>query len=221
MLRRRDRPRGLGKRARLVTIPLRRLLRFLAFIKFVDTTVVNRGVVPKKGPVIIAANHTSFLDIVFLWGALRRQGVAIAMQELWAWPVVGWLAKMLGQIPVIRGNATSGRQATDAARKVLEHDGLFIIFPEGSLVSPGERKPYKVGVARLSRETQVPIIPVGLVGANKVLPIRRDLTGRRKFFREEKVTVKFGTPIDPRRFHSDEELLREVEKQIIALTNTP
>lgn len=220
MLYRRDRPRGLGKRARLVTIPLRRLLRFLAFIKFIDTTVINREVVPKKGAVIIAANHTSFLDIVFLWGALRRQGVAIAMAELWGWPIVGWLAKVLGQIPVVRGDANSGRLATDAARKVLEHDGLFIIFPEGSLVSPGETKPYKPGVARLSLETKVPIIPVGVIGANKVLPIRRDLTGRKKFFREEKVQVRFGLPIDPRHFSNEADLLKEVERRITQLASS-
>ena len=213
------RPRGLGMRARSIGRVFRRIIWTLGFFKFVDTTVINHQAVPKKGAVIVAANHTSYLDIVFLWGALRRQGVFIAMAELWGWPVIGWLAKTTGQIPVIRGDHSSGAEAITAAEKVLEHDGLFIIFPEGRISTRNLAFPYKPGVSALAMKTGVCVVPVGLKGVNNVLPVARDRTGKKKFFREEKVTVKFGEPLNPAGFASQDELLLELQRQIEKLSS--
>ncbi len=89
------RPKGLGKRAWVTTKLVRRILRALAWSRFVRVTVLGREAVPTTGPVIVASNHISMLDAVFLWGALRRRAVAIAMAELWSWPVVGWLVRLM------------------------------------------------------------------------------------------------------------------------------
>lgn len=211
------RPKGLGKRAWVVTHFVRRILRTLAWSNFVHVTVLGRELVPATGPVIIASNHISMLDAVFLWGALRRRAVAIAMAELWSWPVVGWLVRRLGQIPVVRKDNDSGASALSQAERILRHGGVLIIYPEGRLVAPGEDEPYKPGVAKLALATGVPIIPVGTTGTNRVLPMRHFRGDGPKFDRHQRVTIHFGAPIDPTEFDDPDKLLDHLRQRIESL----
>lgn len=213
----RRRPVGLGKRAWLTTTVVRRLLRFLAWSRFVRVTVVNREVVPARGPVLVASNHISMLDAVFLWGALRRRAMAVAMAELWTWPVVGWLVRRLGHVPVVRRDPRSGQQALEHAEWILRHGGVMLIYPEGRCVPPGESEPYKPGVAKLALATGVPIIPVATTGTDYVLPLRTRRGDRPAFNRSRPVTIRFGTPINPADFNSPEKLLDHLHMHIESL----
>ncbi|MET8872793.1 lysophospholipid acyltransferase family protein [Nocardia sp. NPDC004604] len=213
----RRRPVGLGKRAWLTTKVVRRLLRFLAWSRFVRVTVVNREVVPARGPVLVASNHISMLDAVFLWGALRRRAMAVAMAELWSWPMVGWLVRRLGHVPVVRRDPQSGQQALAHAEWILRHGGVMLIYPEGRCVPPGESEPYKPGVAKLALATGVPIIPVATTGTDNVLPLRTKGGEHRGFDRSHPVTIRFGTPIDPTDFDSPEKLLDQLRADIESL----
>lgn len=208
------RPKGLGKRAWLTTQFVRRILRTLAWSNLVRVTVTGRELVPKSGPVIVASNHISMLDAVFLWGALRRRAIAIAMAELWSWPVVGWLVRRLGHIPVVRRDSASGRSAMAQAEQILRHGGVLIIYPEGRLVAPGESEPYKPGVAKLALATGVPIVPVGTTGTDRVLPMRRTRGDGPAFDRRQRVRIHFGTPIDPAEFDDPEKLLDHLRRRI-------
>ncbi|MFJ4657346.1 lysophospholipid acyltransferase family protein [Nocardia sp. NPDC088792] len=208
------RPRGLGKRAWVTTQLVRRVLRMLAWSNFVHVTVIGRERVPKTGPVIVASNHISMLDAVFLWGALRRRAVALAMAELWSWPVVGWLVRRLGQIPVVRRNSESGHSAMAQAEQILRHGGVLIIYPEGRLVTSGETEPYKPGVAKLALAIGIPIIPVGTAGTDRVLPMRRTRGAGPAFDRHQQVTVHFGEPIDPTQFDDPGKLLDHLRQRI-------
>ncbi|WP_433662248.1 lysophospholipid acyltransferase family protein [Nocardia sp. CA-128927] len=208
------RPKGLGKRAWLTTKLVRRVLRTLAWSNVVRVTVIGREAVPKTGPVIVASNHISMLDAVFLWGALRRRAVAIAMAELWSWPVVGWLVRRLGQIPVLRRNSESGQSALSQAEQILRHGGVLLIYPEGRLVAAGEHETYKPGVAKLALATGVPIIPVGTTGTDRVLPMRRTRGTGPAFDRRQQVTIHFGAPIHPGDFDDPEKLLDHLRTQI-------
>ncbi|WP_405166768.1 1-acyl-sn-glycerol-3-phosphate acyltransferase [Nocardia sp. NBC_01499] len=211
------RPKGLGKRAWVTTKLVRRVLRALAWSNFVRVTVIGRAEVPKTGPVIVASNHISMLDAVFLWGALRRRAVAIAMAELWSWPVVGWLVRRLGQIPVLRRDSESGQSALSQAEQILRHGGVLLIYPEGRLVAPGEYEPYKPGVAKLALATGVPIIPVGTTGTDRVLPMRRSRGSGPAFDRRQRVTIHFGDPIDPAGFDDPDKLLDHLRQRIEGL----
>lgn len=210
------RPRGLGKRAWVVTWSIRLILWFLGFTRLVRTKIVNEDVVPRKGAVLLAVNHTSMIDVLFILAALRRQAIAMAMAELWKSPLTRWLVEVLGQIPVIRGDSESGRQAMDTAVEALNSGALVGIFPEQKCVRPGEVAPYRPGVAVLSKRTGTPIIPVGIVNANKVLPLDQKWPSLR-----HTVYVVFGEPIDPDGFDSVSDLLDETQRRITALTRTP
>ena len=168
---RRPRSRGLGKRAWLLTWSIRLVLWTLGFTPLIRTVIVNADVVPDKGAVILAANHTSMIDVFFILGALRREAIAMAMAELWKSPLTRWRVEVLGQIPVVRGDSESGKEAMESAARALEDGALVGIFPEGKCVRPGDVVPHGPGVAVLSKETGVPIIPVRLVNANEVLPL--------------------------------------------------
>lgn len=209
---RRPRARGLGKRAWLVTWSIRLVLWTLGFTRVVKTTIVNADVVPAKGAVLLAANHTSMVDVLFILAALRREAIAMAMAELWKSPLTRWLVEVLGQIPVVRGDSESGKQAMESATQALLDGALVGIFPEQKCVLPGESAPYRPGVAVLSKRTGVPIIPVRLVNANELLPVDKTFP-----VFGHTVYVIFGEPIQPDDFASVPELLDEVRLRITTL----
>ncbi|KAA0099470.1 1-acyl-sn-glycerol-3-phosphate acyltransferase [Mycolicibacterium sp. P1-18] len=213
---RRPRSRGLGKRAWLVTWAIRLVLWTLGFTRVVRTRIVNADVVPAKGAVLLAANHTSMIDVLFILGALRREAIAMAMAELWKSPSTRWLVEVLGQIPVVRGDSESGKQAMESAEQALRDGALVGIFPEQKCVLPGEVAPYRPGVAVLAKRTGVPIIPVRLVNANEVLPVDRKLPDL-----GHTVYVIFGELVDPDDFATVPELLDEVRLRITTLEPPP
>jgi 1-acyl-sn-glycerol-3-phosphate acyltransferase len=208
----RRRSRGLGKRAWLVTWSIRLVLWTLGFTRVIRTEIVNADVVPSTGAVILAANHTSMIDVLFILAALRRQAIAMAMAELWKSPFTRWLVEVLGQIPVVRGDPESGKQAMEAAAQALQDGALVGIFPEQKCVLPGAVAPYRPGVAVLSKRTGVPIIPVRLVDANKVLPLDAKFPSF-----GHTVHVIFGDPIHPAEFDTVDQLLDEVALRITTL----
>ncbi|MBJ7337063.1 lysophospholipid acyltransferase family protein [Mycolicibacterium sp.] len=195
-----------------MTWSIRLVLWTLGFTRVIRTKIVNADVVPDKGPVILAANHTSMIDVLFILGALRREAIAMAMAELWKSPLTRWLVEVLGQIPVVRGDADSGKQAMESATHALEDGALVGIFPEQKCVKPGETAPYRPGVAVLSKRTGVPVIPVRLVNANKVLPLDKRFPSF-----GHTVHVIFGDPIHPDEFASVPELLDEVQLRVRTL----
>lgn len=208
----RRRSRGLGKRAWLVTWSIRLVLWTLGFTRVVKTTIVNADVVPAKGAVLLAANHTSMVDVFFILAALRREAIAMAMAELWKSPLTRWLVEVLGQIPVVRGDSESGKQAMESATQALRDGALVGIFPEQKCVLPGESAPYRPGVAVLSKRTGVPIIPVRLVNANELLPVDQKFP-----VFGHTVYVIFGEPINPDDFATVPDLLDEVRLRITTL----
>jgi 1-acyl-sn-glycerol-3-phosphate acyltransferase len=196
----------------LLTWSIRLVLWTLGFTRIIRTEIVNADVVPVQGAVILAANHSSMIDVFFILGALRREAIAMAMAELWKSPLTRWLVEVLGQIPVVRGDSESGKQAMESAAHALEDGALVGIFPEGKCVKPGDVVPYRPGVAVLSKDTGVPIIPVRIVNANAVLPLDK------KFPRfGNTVSVIFGDPIHPDEFATVPELLDEVQRRIATL----
>lgn len=220
------RPPGHRLRAHLTSFFLRKTFQFLGFIRFVRTVVIGRENLPKKGPMIIAPNHISMIDIIFVWTAMRRVAVALGAAELFGNRYIGWLGKLLGFVPVIRKNAegsnaadasVSGMLARELLANVLAWAGTVIMFGEGRCVSPGDYQPFRPGIADLALKSGALVVPVFIDGANRVFPLRRDLGGRKRFNRGETVTMIIGTPIDPADYASPQELLAAVETAVFAL----
>lgn len=171
-------PQGLRFSARMVTHLLRTFLRLLVTLRIFRVHVVNR---PKfDGPLIIAANHTNDLFDPFpIGGAMRRPVIFVSKAEVWNWPVVGWLMRVLGEIPVDRDDPDSRASVVPISSNVLRHGGATIVFPEGTThhkltYEPGTpaHGPLFDGVAKMAYETGAKILVVGMRGVNDVFKVR-------------------------------------------------
>ncbi len=127
---------------------------------------IGREHVPAEGPVILAANHRSFLDPFMIATLARRPLYYVAKRELFEKRWQGWLLNALGAFPVDRGNGDGEMLAT--ARAILARGDAVLIFPEGTRVRPGALGRPKRGVGRLALETGAPVVPVAVIGTEAI-----------------------------------------------------
>ena len=147
--------------------------------------------------VIVAANHMTNIDPLtfayFLWanGVVPR---ILAKDSLFGVPVLGWVLRATGQIPVSRGTTTAGR-SLDAAAQALTDGEAVAVFPEGTLTREPDLWPMtaKTGVARLALTTKAPVVPVAQWGAQRLLGRYRKVL---KPIPRKKVTLVAGPPVD-------------------------
>jgi len=139
------------------------------------------------GGYVVAANHGSFLDPVLLGAASRRRITYMMTEVIWRSPTMGWFYRWNRTIPVaVRGG---NRDALRAARSVLQQGRVLGIFPEGGLSRDGGLLLGSPGAVSLVFNEAVPIVPVGIVGASRVLPVGAVVP------RPRQVTIRFGEPI--------------------------
>src|SRR5438270_2667892 len=116
--------------------------------------------IPKHGPAILASNHLSFSDSIFLPLVLRRRLTFVAKAEYFDDPKSAWFFRALGQIPVKREGGSAAQGALDAAREVLSRGELFGIYPEGTRSPDGRLHRGHTGVARLALNCKTPVLAV-------------------------------------------------------------
>ena len=122
--------------------------------------------VPRRGPVIIAANHRSFLDPFVIACMARRPMYYVAKEEIFRFSVIGWLLSALGAFPVRRGAGDADMITT--AKAILARGDIVLIFPEGTRTRPGALGSPRRGVGRLALETGVPVVPVAVIGTEAI-----------------------------------------------------
>jgi 1-acyl-sn-glycerol-3-phosphate acyltransferase len=169
--------------------------------------------VPASGPAVLASNHVSFSDSVFLPHVLRRRITFVAKAEYFQDPKTAWLFSALGQIPISREGGSASERALDAARGVLERGGLFGIYPEGTRSPDGRLYKGHTGVARLALQTGAPVLAVAMLGTREAQPIGQAIPN---VFRP--VTIRISRPMDFSRYAeraSDPFVLRQVTDEIM------
>jgi 1-acyl-sn-glycerol-3-phosphate acyltransferase len=154
--------------------------------------------IPEKGPAIIASNHRSFADPPLVGVGVKRTVHFLAKKELFSFRPFGWLIRKLNAHPLDRA---SGISALRAAEDILGEGGLVILFPEGRRSSTDELQKPKAGVGMLALRAQVPVIPAYIHNSGHI----------REF---QQLQIKFGPPVDSKKFDSYEDLAREVMRQI-------
>jgi 1-acyl-sn-glycerol-3-phosphate acyltransferase len=122
--------------------------------------------IPSEGPLLLAANHRSFLDPFIIGAMLKRPVYYVAKKELFANPLCAWFLNALGAFPVDRG--ASDQEMLETARAILRRGDAVVIFPEGTRVRPGGLGRPKRGVGRLALETGAPVVPIALIGTEDV-----------------------------------------------------
>jgi 1-acyl-sn-glycerol-3-phosphate acyltransferase len=173
--------------------------------------------VPAEGPAILASNHLSYADWLFMPLTLPRRVTFVAKAEYFNTPgIKGWFQKKFfsgaGQVPIDRSGASAAEGALNSATRILTAGELFGIYPEGTRSHDGRLYRGKTGVARLALETHVPVIPVAVVGTNEIAPPGK------KFGSFTRPVVRFGKPLDFSRYEGlegDRFILRSITDEIM------
>ncbi len=157
------------------------------------------------GACIIASKHQSAWDTLILAVLFHGPGFVVKRELLWI-PLFGWYIQRTGCIPIDReGGVSALKRMIAGARDRIENGRHVIIFPEGTRVAPGQRRPYHPGVGAIYRQLGVPVVPVAL---NSGL-----FWGRRTFIKKPgRITLEFLEPIAPGLSRKD--FTAELERRI-------
>lgn len=153
--------------------------------------IEGRENVPRTGPVIFASNHLSFIDSIAIPVAAPRPVHFMAKSayfEKWA---SRQFFTAIGAIPVERGAGQKALDALDQQRAFLDDGRAVALYPEGTRSLDGRLYKGRTGVAFLALQTGAPVVPVGLIGTDKAMPV-----GAKFPSTSERITVRFGKPLD-------------------------
>lgn len=173
--------------------------------------------IPKQGGAIIASNHLSFVDSIFLPLKIRRPVTFLAKSDYFTGKgvkgaLIRWFFKSTGQLPIDRSGGKASEDSLNTGLGVLERGLLLGIYPEGTRSPTAKLYRGRTGIARMALEAQVPVIPVAMIDTEKVQPIGS------KYPKIHRVGVVIGEPLDFSRFagmEGERAVLRAVADQII------
>ena len=161
--------------------------------------------IPKSGPVIVCCNHISYFDPLVFAHFLYKNGRAprfLGKASVFRVPIVGFVLRKAGQVPVERETKDAGA-ALVHAQAFLKAGHMLGVYPEGTLTRDANSWPMvaKTGLARLAVMTKAPVIPVAQWGAQAVLPA---YSKKIKLFPRTKLQVKAGAPLDFSKWYGKE-----------------
>jgi 1-acyl-sn-glycerol-3-phosphate acyltransferase len=179
--------------------------------------IVGRRNVPAAGAAILASNHLSVMDSVFLPLLIDRRMSFLAKSDYFTGKgLKGWSTRMFmkatGQIPIDRSGGKASEASLNTGLQVLGRGDLLGIYPEGTRSPDGKLYRGRTGLARMALEARVPVVPVVMVDTDTMLPIGHSIP------RIVRVGVVIGEPLDFSRFagmEGDRYILRSVTDEII------
>ena len=177
---------------------LARLFFFFYFLIYHRVSIRGRRALknflrtlPGHGPVILAANHESYLDPPLVGMAFSGPLRFVAWDQLFNSRVFGFLIRALGAVPVSHENKSSAAGLLRQVMGFLEDRYSVLIFPEGERSPDGRLMPLEGGVALMALKTNVPVVPVWIDGTFEAYPLQN------RFPHPHKVAITFGEPIFP------------------------
>ena len=173
--------------------------------------------VPTNSPAIIASNHLSFSDSIFMPLVIPRRVTFLAKSEYFTGKGVKGRAtavifRALGQVPVDRSGGRSSEAALETGLRILREGKLLGIYPEGTRSPDGRLYRGRTGIARMALESGVPVIPVAMIDTDKIQPPGKKLP------KIMQVGIRFGEPLDFSRYEGmsgDRFILRSVTDEIM------
>lgn len=179
-----------------------------------DLSVEGGELVDWSQPNIFLCNHSSMFDIPVLFSSLRSNVRFVAKSSLAHVPFLGWYMRATEMIFIDRGNSEEARRSLALAGERIRAGASILAFPEGTRSRDGQIGAFKKGAFILALEAQVPVVPVAIEGAARVLP-----PGGFRVHKDRLVRVRIGAPIATAglRYEDRDAFIREVRGAIIAL----
>ncbi|MCM2577091.1 lysophospholipid acyltransferase family protein [Streptomyces meridianus] len=198
-------------------ILLKAILGFLMRVLY-RPKVEGLDAIPGSGPVILAGNHVTFVDSMFLSLVVERPVAFIGKDEYVTGTgvkgrLMAWFFTTVGMIPVDRDGGRGGVAALMTGRRILDEGRVFGIYPEGTRSPDGRLYRGRTGVSRLALMTGAPVVPFAMIGTDKVQP------GGKGVPRISPVTIRFGAPLDFARYEGmdrDRYVLRAVTDEVMS-----
>jgi long-chain acyl-CoA synthetase len=199
---------------KLLTLAFKSVLWFI-FRIFWFLRVEGKGFIPKEGPYIICPNHASYLDGFVIFSSIPfRSAISIfflGFADIFGHPLVAWAIKVARLIPVDPSQRLI--EAMQACSFVLKHKKIICIFAEGSRSISEEVQDFKKGIGILTKELDVPVIPVYIHGSHYSWP--RTSRSPRLY----PLRVSFGRPLNWRDLGSDyESIVRALREEVLKLS---
>ncbi len=179
---------GQSRTSRGVYLVIRGILK-LFFVSYNRMRIEGVEHLPKSGPFVLAPIHRSYVDSPIAACVTRRRMRFMGKDSVWKYRSIGWISSMLGAFPVTRGSAD--REALRRGIAVLEAGEPLVLFPEGERKSGPVVQPMFDGAVYIASKAQVPIIPMGIGGSEKVMPKKA------KFLYPRRLHVVIGAPLAP------------------------
>jgi 1-acyl-sn-glycerol-3-phosphate acyltransferase len=179
--------------------------------------VTGHSNIPKTGGVIMASNHLSFIDSVFLPLMIDRQISFLAKSDYYTargfkgWAIKNFL-KAAGMIPIDRSGGKASEASLQTGLGVLARGEVLGLYPEGTRSPDGKLYRGRTGVARMILEGSVPVVPVAMIDTEKVMPVGRRIPKVRR------IGIVIGEPLDFSRFQGmegDRFILRSITDEIM------
>jgi 1-acyl-sn-glycerol-3-phosphate acyltransferase len=152
-------------------------------------SVVGADNIPLTGPVLIAPIHRSNVDFAFSLFISPRKVFFMAKEGIFHPAIFGALLTRLGAFPVDRTSAD--RESLRLSEEVLKRGQALVLFPEGTRKEGTVVEPLHDGAAFIASRTGATIVPVGIAGSERAMPVGA------KFPRLTKIQIVVGTPIEP------------------------
>lgn len=179
--------------------------------------IVGRRNVPSDGGAILASNHLSVSDSVFLPLLIDRRMSFLAKSDYFTGRgIKGWATRLFmkgtGQIPIDRSGGKASEASLNTGLQVLGRGDLLGIYPEGTRSPDGKLYRGRTGIARMALEAKVPVVPVVMVDTDTAMPIGRAIP------RIVRVGIVIGEPLDFSRYagmENDRYILRSVTDEIM------
>jgi len=173
--------------------------------------------VPTEGPVILASNHLSFSDSIFLPLVVPRRVTFMAKSDYFTGTGVkgrltAFFFRGIGQVPVDRSGGAASQAAIDTAMAILNEGHILGIYPEGTRSPDGHLYRGKTGVARMALEAGARVVPVAMIDTEKIQPPGKI------FPKIMRVGIKFGPALDFSRYEGmegDRFVLRSITDEIM------
>jgi 1-acyl-sn-glycerol-3-phosphate acyltransferase len=166
--------------------------RTILFFAGVKLEVEGRERLHKRGPYVFVSNHLSFIDTPVVLTSIPVQFRFLAKEELFKWPwlFIGWHLKTAGHVSVPLGDPRASVRALSKTAQLIESDGTSVFFfAEGGRSADGTLGEFKHGAAYIAIKARAPMVPVALIGPDKILPMGSNV------IRGGRVKLRIGEPI--------------------------